>query len=178
MRMAMPTRMSCNSLKENIMSISLEALLRRSSRMAKNVFDKHGEIPMTWLVDIPIGQQTIETPVFFTEENKDEIKDQLNEGMRELFTKIGVSRYVVAFEAWYWDSEASYRDFCEHRYQQEMVAIYAEDECECLVAKHEIIRPEHAKPYLGKLEIIERPKQIQINRWGNLLPRPMPTRLA
>jgi hypothetical protein len=29
--------------------VSLEALLRRMSRIAEDLFDKHGEVPMLWL---------------------------------------------------------------------------------------------------------------------------------
>ena len=42
--------------------VSLEALLRRMSRIAEDLFDQHGEAPTLWLIESPEkGQLLMET---------------------------------------------------------------------------------------------------------------------
>jgi hypothetical protein len=82
-------------------NVSLEALLRRISRMAEKAFDECGELTMIWLADTPDGQQMIATPMDIrTGMSVPEAKDKLVEHMRRHFKEHGVTRYARAFESW------------------------------------------------------------------------------
>jgi hypothetical protein len=167
------------------MSIPLEALLRRMSRMAEQHFARHGDIDPMWLIETASGeQQLIITP--FIAPNPlagAEVKDRIAEKMRETFCELDVVRYARAVEAWTVphadskmnESEVALRyaalnySLANHPDRREIVQISAEDGTELLWAEREIIRPQHGKPYLSKLSAIERPAGVR-GRFLGLLP--------
>jgi hypothetical protein len=135
-------------------TIPLEALLRRASRAAEQMFDEFGEVTGFWLTETATGeQQTIMTPIVIPEGvSEAEAKQVLAAKMRKHFKENNVARYACAFEAW-----------MEHPQRQEIVLLDADDGCETLVAKRDIIRT-GGKPYLAKLSEIVRDEQP----WGRL----------
>lgn len=92
-------------------------------------------------------------------------KDQSTATVREIFTRLGVVRFVLVDEAWtaslenksVTDAEAQrlMRDgISNHPDRQEVVLLYAEDEAGMMMAHRDIIRPAHGKPRLGPLRFI------------------------
>jgi hypothetical protein len=138
--------------------VPLEALLRRMSRMAENMFDKDGFVTMTWLVDTASDQGIIQTPML---SSGVEYKDDLADTIRKHFKEIGVCRYAMAMEVWCWNHEHTER-------QGEAVQIIARDSHQLLTALHDIIRPVHGKPYLEKLQ---KCKLIAEGRFTAMLPQ-------
>jgi hypothetical protein len=130
-------------------------MLRRASRMAEQMFDKDGEVTSFWLTETAAGQQhTIVTPMA----PADEAKRMVAEKMREHFKEHDVVRYASAHEAWRKHDSWPGRPF-EDPQRREIVALVADDGCECLLAMRDIVRPQGGKPYLAKLSDIERQKQ-------------------
>jgi hypothetical protein len=177
----------------NKLTVSLEALLRRISRLAGEHFARHGDIDPMWLVETSDGeQQLIITP--FIAPNPlagAEVKDRIAEKMRETFCELDVIRYARAVEAWTIphadskmnESEVALRyaalnySLANHPDRREIVQLSAEDGTEFLWAEREIIRPQHGKPYLSKLSAIERPAGVR-GRFLGLLPSTTPSRTA
>ena len=144
------------------MTVPLEAMLRRVSRIVEGMFAKSGGIDMTWLVQNADGaQRMLVTPV-----PRPEHKSALLEELREMLRRDGVTRYARATECWTGqkdDREDSRRWLTAHGSlaaypkRREMVLFDADDGvAEYLMASREILRPEGGKPYLGKLSEIER----------------------
>jgi hypothetical protein len=165
------------------MTVSLEALLRRASKMAEQAFNKMGTLEPIWLVETADQrQETIVVPIWVPEGMTErKYKDRQAAVMREIFKDRGVVRYARAVEAWTSKMPAA-RDFDEavdlaaqqgsianDPQRDEVVMVDAGDGREYLCALREIIRPHHGKPYLGKLGEIERPNQVS-GRYLDLLP--------
>jgi hypothetical protein len=160
------------------MKHSLEALLRRMSRIAEQMFDEHGEIlpSIMWLIERRDGKQEIISsgmldvpppgPEF------DRKKNQLAEAMRQFFEENDIVRYASAAECWMGaDIAPGSWPTCrpsEDRQREEVVAFDADDGHEYLVAMRKIIRPQHGKPYLDKLEFSD--QNMPFGRFTNLLP--------
>jgi len=74
----------------------LDALLRRVSRMAEQMFDKQGEIDPIWLVERASGEQhTIISPIFAPPGLATaDYNDKLEAKMRETFADLDVVRYA------------------------------------------------------------------------------------
>src|ERR1700730_721387 len=132
--------------------VSLEALLRRASRMAEKEFDADGDVEMFWFAETADGEQLqIITPVVRPEEvSPEEIKDMIVDKVRGQFRKHDVKRYVMVSEAWNSPKDDPRRP-SEHPERREVLMLNAADECEYLVAFRDIVRPPNGKPYLGKL---------------------------
>jgi hypothetical protein len=141
-------------------NVPLEAMLRRASRMAEQMFDEDGEVTSFWLAENAAGEQeTIITPMVFPGGvDADEAKRMLAAKMREHFKEHNVVRYVFASEAW-----AAGKDWrgrpSEDPQRKEAVVLSAEDGCKCLSAMRDIVRPQNGKPYLTKLSDIQQQKQ-------------------
>jgi hypothetical protein len=137
--------------------VPLDALLRRASRIAENMFDEHAEVDMFWLVENAAGeQQMIASPVAVPPGvSGPEYKQALAESMREFFREHGIVRYARACECWTVKDEAYQGPVAQHPQRREIVFIDADDGCKYLGAMREIIRPPQGKPYLGKLGAIE-----------------------
>jgi hypothetical protein len=165
-------------------SVPLEALLRRVSRVAEQMFAKQGDVDPLWLVETASGeQQTLVTPIVGpTPLAAAEQKERIAAKMRELFTENGVVRYARAMEAWTLKApqQAMTEEqvglfyaglgytFATHPDRREIICIEGEDASGALTAFREIIRPPHGKPHLGQLGPIER---IHMGgRWLGLLP--------
>jgi hypothetical protein len=163
--------------------VPLDALLRRASRMAEDIFAKDGEISMFWLAENAVGEQVnILTPVIVPDgTSPSEHKDRLVAKVRELFREKEIVRYARASECWTLNTEKSgiehdqfdaymrqHGTLANHLDRVEMVMIEAVDGRELIYATREIIRPSGRKPYLGKLSAIERPEHIE-GRFLNLL---------
>jgi len=144
--------------------VPLDALLRRLSRLAEQHFDHHGDIDPMWLVETADGEQkVIVSPIVVPNPLAGaEYKDRLAETMRETFRDMDVVRYAWAAECWI---DSAY----DPNETDEIISFEAEDSTELLWASREIIRPQHGKPYLGKLSEIERPT-ISGGRFRGLLP--------
>lgn len=154
-------------------AIPLEALLRRVSRLAEKHFDKHGDLDPLWLVETEDDEQE----VLITKQFR--VAD-----MRRQFAEMKVCRYAVVAESWKsnfehsaMDEEASARRYAELGYtlanapnREEIIAIYAVDGREVLMAMRTIIRPAHGRAYLGKLDEVERPDFVRSD-YVDLLPR-------
>jgi hypothetical protein len=166
---------------------SLDALLRRMSRIAEAMFNKHGEIDPIWLLETASGEQLcLVSPIVAPSGlAAAEFKDVLAVKVREMFAELNVVRYARATECWLsssLDGGISLEE-CERRYaamgytlenavdRREAVVIDADDGREYLQAKREIVRPGHRRAYLGKLGEIERP-ECALGRFLDLLRRP------
>ena len=77
---------------------SLEALLRRISRMAEQHFNRVGDIDPIWLVETASGEQNlIVSPIVAPDVlAAHDYKDRLAAKMRETFRKLDVVRYGQA----------------------------------------------------------------------------------
>jgi hypothetical protein len=163
---------------------TLEALLRRCSKMAERVFNDAGEIDPMWLIETAGGEQRlIVTPIVVPDGlAAHKYKDQLSAKMRETFREMDVVRYAVAMECWASPGlKEVTQEEAQQRYaalgytlanapdRQELMLVEAEDEKEFLTAMREVVRPSRGKPYLGKLGAIERPES-PVGRFLGLLP--------
>jgi hypothetical protein len=151
-------------------TIPLDAILRRASRMAAQMFDKYGEVPMFWLTETAAGeQQTFVTPMAVPPDISEvEAKLSLAEKLRELFKENDVVRYASAVEAWAVEDDYHQGPIAENPKRREIVLISADDGIEYIAADRDIIRPPHGKAYLGKLGTIENQSQ-PTGRFTNLL---------
>jgi hypothetical protein len=151
-------------------NVTLEAFLRRASRIAEDLFDKVGELEMIWLVENAAGEQEmIVTPVNAPSAvAAAEYKENLSAAMRDLFRERGIVRYAVAAEAWSAKGAVDpYRSLSDHPQRFEIVFITAEDVAgAALLATREIVRPAGGRPYLGRLEICD---GGSVGRFVNLL---------
>ena len=125
-------------------NVTLDAMVRRMSRVTEEIFHENGEIETCWLVDIPgEGQKLIASPVVVPPGvPPGEVKEHLADFMRDLFERLSVTRYVHAAECWIgaedaedtqeWIAEhGSLRDYPGRR---EAIVINAEDGHEVLFA--------------------------------------------
>jgi hypothetical protein len=163
--------------------IPLDALIRRVSRMAEQMFDKQGEIDPIWLVESANGEQrVIVSPITAPSGLAGAAyKDALSEKMREIFAEHDVARYARAMECWIaplggnTDEQVAQRyaalgySLENHPQRREIVLLEADDASEFLQAKRAIIRPPHGRPYLDKLGEIVRPPKVS-GRFIALLP--------
>jgi hypothetical protein len=163
--------------EEKMEQVTLEAMMRRLSRVAERMFDERGEVEMCWAVDIPgKGQALIISPVVVgPDEKPGKAKQSLADFMREKFAELHVTRYAYACECWSAPTtEDSDKWVAEHGSLQhypgrrEMISVYAEDGHRNLFAIRDIIRPAIGKPYLTKLEINPANDMVE-NRWSGLL---------
>jgi hypothetical protein len=168
-------------------TVSLEALLRRMSRLAEKHFDEHGDVDPMFLVETARGEQSmIIAPIVADNPlNAHAVKDILATKAREEFAKHDVKRYAFAAEAWMsknfmgpnMSEEEEARRYAALGYtlanapdRKEIVTIEAADGRELLYAMREIVRPAHGRAYLGKLGEIRRPDHVR-GRFLDLLPR-------
>jgi hypothetical protein len=156
-------------------SAPLDALVRRLSQMAEELFDRTGKVDMFWLVESPRGQIMIATQMVGPPGKAIETKEVLADGMREFFAKHGVTRYAQASECWFviGPEPGAYRgSLASHPERREAVAVNADDGVEYLVAKRDIVRPEQGKPYLAKLKIerVDLDRHSGVGRFNNLSP--------
>jgi hypothetical protein len=151
-------------------TIPLDAMLRRASRMAAQMFDEYGEVTMFWLTDTAAGeQQTIVTPMAVPPGiSAVEAKLKLADKLRELFRERDVVRYASAMEAWAVEPDDHQGPISENPNRREIIAVNADDGVEYIAATRDIIRPPHGKAYLGKLSAIEKLSQ-PTGRLANLL---------
>lgn len=143
--------------------VTLDAMVRRLSRVTEEIFHEKGEIDTCWLVDIPgEGQKLIASPVVVPPGVPPRVvKNHVACAMRELFEQLGVTRYAHAAECWVGSEDAGDTEewIAEHGSlanfpgRREAIVINAEDGRQILIALRTIIRPAHGKPYLTKLEI-------------------------
>jgi hypothetical protein len=134
--------------------VPLEAFLRRMWRTVEKAFEHDGEIPMAWLLERADGKQIIViTPVAESSSYKDAIANEMRKFMREQ----GVVRYAVATEVW---------ERSEDPERREGVIIIANDGQECLTSMRYIVRAQHGRPFLGKLEATD---YGAVGRFNNLL---------
>jgi hypothetical protein len=159
---------------------SLDALLRRASRMAEQMFDKDGEVTCFWLAETAAGdQQTIITPMSFPPEVPTaEAKQMLAQKMRDHFKEHDVVRYANAVEAWTVPEEDRVGPYpgslADHPRRREIVAIIADDGRDCLMTARDIIRPPGGKPYLAKMLKVQGAEQVR-GRLADLLNDVRPT---
>jgi hypothetical protein len=140
---------------------SLDALLRRASQVAEEMFEETGYPDMVWLIQSPDkGQAMFITPIF----NTAGYKDDLSQFLRALFKDNGVSRYAFAADSWVRGPDGEVIG--------EIMALSSEDDREAHTARREIIRPPQGKPFLGKLSKIEIDKRpYPVGRFDGLLRR-------
>jgi hypothetical protein len=152
------------------MPVSLDAILRRASKIAETTFDKRGEITPFWLLETSTGKQEMAVSPYIVPPDVPAhgAKLKIAEGMREFFREHDVVRYAHAAEAWSVDDETYQGPIAEHPNRKEVVILTADDGNEHLSAFCDIIRPPHGKPYLGKLSEIARTKRPQ-GRLTNLI---------
>ena len=81
---------------------SLEALLRRASKMAEQEFNKVGTLEPIWLVETADQrQELLVTPMSVPEDmTENEYKNGQAAALRGIFKDRGVIRYARAVEAW------------------------------------------------------------------------------
>jgi hypothetical protein len=134
----------------------LDAMLRRASRMAEQMFNEDGEVTMFWLIETAAGEQlTLVTPMAFPPGiSAVEAKLRLREKLRELFKERDVVRYASAMEAWTVERGDHQGPVAQHPQRREIIIISVDDGVEFIVAPRDIIRPPHGKAYLGKLGTI------------------------
>jgi hypothetical protein len=128
---------------------SLEEMLRRTSQVAEQIFDVAGRFGLLWWVDAPgNGQVMIAVPAW-----TDDAKQEVYETLRKQFAAWGVTRFVVACEAWATKKKEFSSCPSEDPQRRDFVGIIAKDARETLCAMREIHRPPQGKPYLARLEI-------------------------
>jgi hypothetical protein len=116
---------------------SLDALLRRASWVAEEMFDELDPLPMVWLIDSPDkGQAMLVTPISTAQQ-----KRTLAQSLREFFNNNGVSRYAFAAESWLRDLDGEAIG--------EIIALRSEDDREAYGATREIVRPPQGKRCLA-----------------------------
>jgi hypothetical protein len=82
-------------------TIPLDAMVRRASRMAEQMFDEEGAVDMFWLIDTPAGITRILSPVFAENPTQGcQVKDAINEAMREFLREHDATRFVRVAEVW------------------------------------------------------------------------------
>jgi len=87
-------------------TISLDAMVRRASRMADRMFDEEGAVDMFWLIDTPAGIIRALSPVFADNPTQGcQVKDAINEEMREFLREHDATRFVRVAEAWVTEHE-------------------------------------------------------------------------
>jgi hypothetical protein len=155
--------------------VTLDALLRRVSRLAEEQFGKFGGLlgPL-WLFETPDQQRrVICTPMDIPDGmTRNEVKDKQAEFLRGHFKELGVFRYAHAAEVWIKetkDAAPPIGSLADDPNRQEVLWIDACDGRGTIYAYREIIRPAHGKPYLGKLGEIVRADNAS-GRFYGLLP--------
>lgn len=84
------------------MTVPLEALLCRMSRMIETIFNDAGEIELSWLIETESGEQRFIVAPFWAPDASaaHEYKDTLAASLRQQFAEMNVVRYVQAAECW------------------------------------------------------------------------------
>jgi hypothetical protein len=159
-------------------NVTLDAMVRRLSRVTEEIFHEEGAIDSCWLVDIPgEGQKLIASPVVVPPGvSPGVVKNHIAYAMRELFERLSVTRYAHAAECWIGSGDAGdteewiaeHGSLANYPGRREAIAINAEDGDQILFAQRTIIRPANGEPYLTKLEI-ERVDAL-VGRFSGLLP--------
>ena len=159
-------------------NVTLDAMMRRLSRVTEEIFQEVGEIETCWLVDIPgEGQKLIASPIIVPPGvSPGKMKNYVACAMRELFERLHVTRYAHAAECWIGSEDAGdtqewideHGSLANYPGRREAIVINAEDGDQILFALRTIIRPANGKPYLTKLEI-ERADDM-VGRFTGLLP--------
>jgi hypothetical protein len=165
---------------------TLEALMRRMSRVAEQEFDKYGGVHSLYLVENDCGEQRIvDVPIpDGLPEERGADREVRYAALRQLFRDWNIRRYASIAEAWI--AEMGEKDDTEEQSQQnyaalgytlrnapnreEAVLIIAEDARQFLVSRRAIIRSGQ-KAYLGKLVAMDMTKGVGGAGVG-LLPRP------
>ena len=139
------------------MTRALDALMRRASRIAEDIFKDRGSLDPIWLIELADGkQEIIAFPIPAPDGAAGEYKESLSAGMRKLFHDKGVRRYAWAMECWIvsgrtTDSEA-HDSLHDHPDRTEVIVVHADDGFETRLGYREIIRS-GGRVYLGKLDI-------------------------
>jgi hypothetical protein len=151
--------------------VSLEAMLRRASRMAEQMFAAQGNVDTFWLVEAAGGERrTLVTPMASPPGCEPaQFKRELIDEVREYFAQHGVERYALALEVWI-RRDRNLPAVDTSTAAGEIVVITADDGERYLGATREIIRPEHGKAYLGRLSKIE--AEEASGRMNVFAPRP------
>ena len=133
----------------------LEAMIRRASRMAEEMFAAQGNVDTFWLVEAAGGERrTLVTPMASPPGcDPAQFKRELIDEVREYFAQHGVERYALALEVWI-RRDRNLPAVDASTAAGEIVVINADDGERSLGAAREIIRPEHGKAYLGPLSKI------------------------
>ena len=151
--------------------IPLEAMIRRASRMAEEMFAAQGNVDTFWLVETASGEQrTLVTPMSPPPGcDHAQYKQTLIDHVRGFFAQHGVERYALAVEGWI-RRDRNLPAVDASAAAGEIVVITADDGERYLGATREIIRPEHGKAYLGPLSKIE--AEEASGRMNVFAPRP------
>jgi hypothetical protein len=136
--------------------VPLEAMLRRASRMAEQMFAAQGNVDTFWLVETASGDQlTLVTPMIPPPGcDPAQYKQTLIDHVRGFFAQHSVERYARAVEGWI-RRDPNLPALDASTAAGEIVVIDADDRERYFRATREIIRPEHGKAYLGPLSKIE-----------------------
>jgi hypothetical protein len=128
--------------------LPLGAMLRRMSRRAEQIFTEDDMLPPTWLFERGDGEQIMmATPIELPEGDPAPAayKQAVSDAMREFICNNGVVRYAFASEVWIGAPDNLGR--------KEGIYVGAEESSARLEGLRDIIRPQHGKPYLGRLEL-------------------------
>jgi hypothetical protein len=150
----------------------LDAFLRLVSRHAEQIFGKHGELELYFMIQMPDEIITMIAPEGTrggspakSACNRDHIAVWLRGYLREH----GAERYAVISEMWTTTKPVPPgHSISEQPDRTEEVMIHVEDGTRALTGVRDIIRPAGRKAYLGKLEKV---RDIGIGRFSNLLAR-------
>jgi hypothetical protein len=136
--------------------VPLEAMLRRASRMAEQMFAAQGNVDMFWLVETASGEQrTLVTPMSPPPGcDPAQYKQTLIDHVRGFFAQHSVERYARAVEGWI-RRDPNLPAVDASTAAGEILVIDADDSERYFSATREIIRPEHGRAYLGPLSKIE-----------------------
>jgi hypothetical protein len=135
----------------------LRRMLDFASDFCERQFAKKGEIPPMWHAITSAGETLIEPhPVFLG-------KDMAAAMIRTFFNLRDVIRYIYIGEAWTLSrmitpeeqAEIFRKGISEHPDRVEVVQLQGEDhDYGQLIASRQIIRPEHGKPRLGPMTLV------------------------
>jgi hypothetical protein len=99
--------------------------------------------PMLWFVETPDGLIQVASPI--PDNDTRNYTKNLAEAMSSYFQERNATRYVVVAECW---------THYPHE-KNESIMIRAEDGCQRISARREIVRPTGRKPYLTYLDYID-----------------------
>jgi hypothetical protein len=154
--------------------MTLDQIFDHGAAAAQELFDQQGAVQPMWIAQTKDGGIL---PIIISNMER-ESKDAVIDELKRMFREHDVVRYVSILEAWALsiktkdalpDSVRLGAPISQHPDRREIIALVAEDKSEGVLSGHFfILRPEHGKPKLSKLERMPK-NSPQEGRFSGLL---------